>query len=65
MTQGREDERNLWNAFGVKAPYSVPRSAGIALGMPRKRVDYLCAKWAKQARYDYGVCVDMGWKVEP
>jgi hypothetical protein len=60
-----QDERDLWNEFGVGASHRTPRDAGIALGIPRKRVDYLCHKWSRQRRYDYGVCVDLGWKVKP
>lgn len=64
MTEQRQDERELWNAFGDGAQYQWPREAGFALGIPSKRVAYLCLKWAKQRRYDYGVSVDIGWKEE-
>jgi hypothetical protein len=61
----RTDELVLWNGFGAGAWHRTPRDAGIALGIPRKRVNYLCLKWTRQGRYDYGVCVDLGWKVNP
>lgn len=64
MTEQRQDESELWNAFGDGAPYLWPREAGFALGIHPKRVDYLCLKWAKQRRYDYGVSVNLGWKKE-
>ena len=64
MTDQRQDEIELWSAFGDGTTHSTPRGAGIALGIPSKRVNYLCEKWARQRRYDYGVCVDLGWKEE-
>ena len=53
------DEIALWNSFGGGVS---PRQAGQELGINHKRIDYLCAKWSKQGIYDYGVCVDLGWK---
>ena len=64
MTEKRQDEIQLWDAFGDGAAHQWPRDAGIALGIHRKRVDYLCLKWLKQRRYNYGVTVDLGWKEE-
>ena len=64
MTEERQDERELWAAFGDGTPNSTPREAGFALGIPSKRVAYLCLKWSRQRRYDYGVTVDLGWKEE-
>lgn len=58
----RPDEEALWAAFGATAEHRTPREAGQALGIPTKRVAYLCEKWAQQGRYDYGVIVDLGWK---
>lgn len=60
----RDDELKLWNAFGKGAEYRTPRAAGEALGMSEKRVGYLCEKWARKYIYDYGVALDLGWKVE-
>lgn len=54
----REDEDRLWAAVLAGA---TPRDAGIELGMPWKRITYLCGKWAKQGRYEYGVTIDLGW----
>lgn len=64
MTEKRQDEIELWNAFGDGAPHEWPRDAGNALGIHPKRVDYLCWKWSRQGCYDYGVCRDLGWKEE-
>lgn len=60
----RQDERELWAAFGPAPLPRTPRQAGIELGIPSKRVAYLCGKWAKAGIYDYGVTIDMGWKVQ-
>lgn len=54
----RDDEKALWAR--VEAG-ELPRYAGQALGIPSKRVAYLCEKWSRQGRYNYGVSVDMGW----
>ena len=61
-TAQRQDERDLWAAFGDAAAYRTPRGAGIALGIPNKRVEYLCHKWTKAGIYNWGVSIDMGWK---
>lgn len=58
----RPDEIALWAAFGPDAEHRTPREAGRALGIPFGRVEYLCEKWSRQGVYDYGVCVDLGWK---
>lgn len=55
----RLDEHRLW--WMVAGRGMRPRDAGARLGIARKRVEYLCRKWAQQGRYDYGVCIDMGW----
>jgi len=60
----RQDEHDLWDHFGELTAYDTPREAGDALGMSHKRIDYLCEKWSKAGIYDYGVCVDLGWKVQ-
>ena len=56
----RNDEKALWEAVlaGEK-----PRDAGPRLGIPYKRVLYLCEKWSKQRKYEYGVSADLGWPV--
>lgn len=54
----RRDEEQLWAAI---QDGTFPRDAGAALDMPWKRVAYLCEKWAKQGKYEYGVSVDLGW----
>ena len=56
----KNDEELLWASFPEQ--YKYPRDAGKELGIPPKRVAYLCAKWAKQGVYEYGVTVDLGWK---
>jgi len=54
----KPDEAELWAALvaGEK-----PRYAGRRLGIHRKRVNYLCEKWARQRKYEYGVVCDLGW----
>ena len=59
----RPDEIALWDSFPV--PFEFPRDAAAALGMPPRRLYYLCVKWSNQGIYDYGVSADMGWKVQP
>jgi hypothetical protein len=59
----REDESLLWLSFGLNAEHDTPRSAGRALGIAPRRVEYLCEKWARKGWYDYGVAHDLGWKV--
>lgn len=54
----KPDERRLWDAL-VNGEW--PRDAGRRLGIPRKRVWYLCEKWARKQIYDYGVTCDLGW----
>lgn len=58
----RPDEIALWNAFGPGTAHEWPRHAGRALGIPPRRVEYLCEKWSRQRVYDYGTCCDLGWK---
>lgn len=54
----RADERALWERVYAG---ERPRYAGQELGIPSKRVAYLCEKWARQGKYDWGVCIDLGW----
>lgn len=54
----RDDERQLWEAIQSGR---WPRDAGQELGMHWKRVVYLCEKWTRQGKYDYGVSPDLGW----
>jgi hypothetical protein len=56
----RQDERDLWDRV-IAGQW--PREAGIALGIPRKRVEYLCEKWTSKRIYDYGVSCDLGWPI--
>lgn len=42
----------------------LPRAAGERLGIPSKRVVYLCIKWSGQGWYDYGVAPDCGFLTE-
>lgn len=58
----RADEVELWNSFGCGTPHEWPRDAAAAMGMPWRRLQYLCEKWASQGVYDYGTSCDMGWK---
>jgi hypothetical protein len=58
----KDDETLLWESF----PDSIaqtPRDAGKILGIPAKRVCYLCSKWEKKGLYEYGVSIDLGWKI--
>lgn len=54
----RPDEVALWAA--VRAGES-PREAGERLGIPRRRMEYLCDKWSRKGLYDWGVVIDRGW----
>lgn len=54
----RDDEKQLWEALLAG---ESPRDAGRRLGIPSKRVIYLCEKWSKQGKYEYGVSADLGW----
>lgn len=54
----KPDEMALWAAL-VAGEW--PRTAGPRLGIPSRRVWYLCEKWARQGIYDYGVSCDLGW----
>ena len=56
------NEKQLWEAF--PNPYKTPREAGKALNIAPKRVQYLCKKWSKKGIYEYGVSIDLGWKVK-
>ncbi len=58
----RQDERDLWTALEVG---QLPRQARTTLGMPTRRVEYLCEKWARKRIYDYGVSCDLGWSIAP
>jgi hypothetical protein len=57
-TDAQDDEKRLWAA--VEAG-EWPSDAGHRLGIPPKRVQYLCLKWARKRIYDYGVSCDLGW----
>lgn len=54
----KADEVALWQALELG---ESPRNAGFRLGIPPRRVEYLCIKWARQGIYDYGVVHDLGW----
>lgn len=54
----KPDELALWEA-AVAGEW--PRIAGLRLGIHPKRIIYLCEKWARQGRYDFGVSPDLGW----
>ena len=56
----KDDEKALWESF--PSPFKYPRDAGLALDIPYKRVLYLCEKWSRQKRYNYGTAADLGWK---
>lgn len=61
-TPPRPDETGLWKLVhecGVK-----PRHGAGIMGMNHKRLWYLCEKWSRQGKYDYGVSCDLGWSVE-
>jgi hypothetical protein len=54
----KPDERDLLLAV-FRGDFA--RYAGVALGIPAKRVEYLCQKWTDRGWYDYGIAVDTGW----
>ena len=54
----KPDEAELWAALLTG---EHPRTAGERLGIPPKRVIYLCLKWSRQGVYDYGTSADLGW----
>lgn len=54
----KPDEQALWDAL---AAGEQPRTAGPRLGIPPKRVWYLCEKWSRRRIYGYGVSCDLGW----
>jgi len=54
----KPDERALWAA--VEAG-EWPRDAAARLGIPRRRLEYLCAKWGRRDIYNWGVTIDLGW----
>ena len=57
-TAKRPDEIALWTrVLGGDSP----RWASHDLGIPEKRVVYLCKKWTALGFYDYGVSADLGW----
>jgi hypothetical protein len=60
----RDDEVQLWESFGKGTPHRTPREANRELGIPWRRVEYLCEKWCDKGVYDYGVAADLGWKWE-
>lgn len=60
----RQDEIELWNAFGPGAPYGTVRDAHVALGMDTNRALYLVRKWESQRIYDVGTSELHGWKTD-
>lgn len=65
----KADELLLFNTLRRESPGSYnlkrsPREVGAELGIPWKRVAYLCGKWDDKGWYEYGVCVDLGWFLE-
>lgn len=58
----RSDEIALWAALEAG---EWPRDAGPRLGIPPNRVRYLCEKWARQGKYEWGTYVTLGWIVRP
>ena len=58
----KPDELALWAALEAG---EWPRDAGHRLGIPPRRVNYLCEKWSRQGIYDYGVVCDLGWINQP
>ena len=57
----RADEKSLLEAV---AGGTSPRDLWESMGMPYKRMLYLCEKWARKGWYDYGVSADLGWITE-
>ena len=57
----RPDELDL---FTMAQAGIRPRDAAQALGVPRRRLDYILWKWSMKGWYDYGVAIDLGW-LEP
>jgi hypothetical protein len=54
----KPDEHELWAALLAG---ETPRAAGQRLGIPHRRVVYICEKWSRQRIYNYGVTADLGW----
>jgi hypothetical protein len=65
----KADEKRLFDAMaaGLILPRDerpTPRDIGERVGMHPKRVQSICAKWARKGFYEYGVSADLGWLVE-
>lgn len=58
-----KDETDLWML--VSEYDTKPRYGAAIMGMHPRRLEYLCHKWARQGRYDYGTVHDLGWPVTP
>ena len=54
----KQDEKLLWEAA---LNNEWPRNAGERLSIPPKRVVYLCMKWTRLGKYEYGISADLGW----
>lgn len=66
----KPDEKEFLLALFVEAekPLMVrkpTREVGAGVGIPPRRVAYICEKWSRKGWYNYGVSVDMGWLEAP
>jgi len=58
----KDDEKALLATFSKAHEQGVMmRQLGQAIGMPEKRMQFICYKWGDKDIYDWGVCWDLGW----
>lgn len=64
----KPDEIALYAALRAVAPEPwvspgrrVVEALAAEIGIPDKRIDYLCEKWARQGFTDYGINAVNGW----
>lgn len=64
-------EDYLWNNFGLEGnPKQIPFARDVIDNMVEygminrpKQAYRTLEKWVNQRKYDYGCCLDLGWKV--
>ncbi len=59
-----ELEEYLWNNMGARLPRDVIQEMmdRRLINSPKQAYRTL-EKWVKQRKYEYGVCIDLGWKI--
>lgn len=67
-TGAKQDERALWIIMKLirqtqSSNVLDARAVAELILMPRKRMEYILAKWARRGLYDWGVVIDRGWFV--